>query len=78
MPDLRNLGAGTNPYGNIANSIRNGGMAGGGMAGGVRDILGGMLGFGSNQGIMGWIIKFLILRFGMSILRGLLRNFIRV
>lgn len=78
MPDLRNLGPGNNPYGNIANSIRNGGMAGGGTAGGVRDILGGMLGFGSNQGIMGWIIKFLILRFGMTILRGLLRNFIRV
>ena len=77
MPDLRNITAGNNPYGNIANSIRNGGMAGGATAGGVRDVLGGLLGFGSNQGIIGWIIKFLILRFGMTILRGLLRSFVR-
>ena len=60
MPDLRNITAGNNPYGNIANSIRNGGAAGGGMAGGVRDILGGLLGFGSSRGIMGWIIKFIL------------------
>jgi len=77
MPDLRNLGAGNNPYGSIANAIRNSGPAGGAAAGGVRDILGNTLGFGSSRGIMGWIIRYLVLRFGMSILRGLLRNFLR-
>ena len=78
MPDLRNMGAGNNPYGNIANSIRNSGMSGGATAGATRDILGNILGFGSSKGIMGWIIRFLVLRFGMNILRALLRNFIRV
>ena len=77
MPDLRNLTTGNNPYGSIANAIRNGGATGGAAAGGVRDILGSMLGFGSSKGIMGWIIRLLVLRFGMSILRGLLRSFLR-
>ena len=77
MPDLRNITAGNNPYGNIANSIRNGGFAGGAAAGGVRDILGNLLGFGSSRGIIGWIIRFVVLRYGMSILRGFLRSLIR-
>ena len=77
MPDLRTITAGNNPYGSIASSIRNGGTTGGVAAGGIRDVLGGLLGFGSSQGIMGWIIKFILLRYGMTILRGLLRNFIR-
>lgn len=77
LPDLRSLTTGNNPYGNIANTIRNGGMTGGAAAGGVRDILGSMLGFGSSKGILGWIVRFLVLRYGMSILRGLLRSFLR-
>ena len=75
MPDLRNLGTGNNPYGNIASTIRNGGPLGGSVAGSVRDVLGSALGFGSSRGIMGWIIRMLVLRYGMTILRGLLRSF---
>ena len=77
MPDLRTITGGDNPYGNIANTIRNGGANGGAVAGGARDILGGLLGFGSSRGIMGWIIRLVLLRFGMTILRGLLRSFKR-
>jgi len=76
MPDLRTITQANNPYGSIANSIRNGGAAGGAMAGGVRDVLGSLLGFGSSKGILGWIIRLLVLRYGMSIVRGLLRSFL--
>ena len=76
LPDLKNITAGNNPYGDIANSIRNGGSTGGGIAGGVRDVLGNALGFGSSRGIMGWIIRYFVLRFGMSILRSVLRSFL--
>ena len=76
MPDPRNLGDANNRYGNIASTIRNGGATGGGMAGGVRDVLGSALGFGSSRGIMGWVVRLLVMRFGMTILRGLLRTFL--
>ena len=78
LPDIRNFDTSgrNNPYGNIADSIRRGGSNAGQVSGGVRDILGGLLGFGSSSGWMGWIIKFLVLRFGMTILRGVLRGVI--
>ena len=75
LPDIRNFDTSRNkPYGNAANSINQGGAAGGAVAGGIRDILGSLLGFGSSRGIVGWIIRFLVLRFGWSILRGVLRG----
>jgi hypothetical protein len=75
LPDIRNFDTSrNNPYGNIANSINRGGSAGGAMAGGVRDILGNLLGFGSNSGIVGWIIRYFVLRYGMTVLRGVLRT----
>lgn len=77
MPDLRNITTGNNPYGDIANTIRTGGALGGGVAGGVRDILGNALGFGTSKGITGWIIRLLVLRYGMTILRAILRSFVR-
>ena len=76
LPDIRNFDTSrNNPYGNIADSVRRGANAGP-VSGGVRHILGGLLGFGSSSGWMGWIIKFLVLRFGMTILRGVLRGVI--
>lgn len=75
LPDIRNFDTSrNNPYGNAANSINRGGSSGGAMAGGIRDILGSLLGFGSSKGWMGWVIKFLVLRFGMTILRSVLRG----
>ena len=75
LPDIRNFDTSrNNPYGNAADSIRRGGIPGGSAAGGIRDILGSLLGFGSSKGWMGWIIKFLVLRFGWTILRSVLRG----
>ena len=75
LPDIRNFDTSrNNPYGNIADSIRRGGSNAGPVSGGIRDILGGLLGFGSSKGWIGWIIKFLVLRFGWTILRSVLRG----
>lgn len=56
------------PYDDIANEVskRRGGP--GGFSGGIRDALGGVLG-GKTSGIMGYIIKFIVLKFGWRILR---------
>lgn len=77
MPDLDRItrrGPGDNPYGDLADAVRNGG----GLAGTVRDVLGGMLGF-NRGGIVSWIIKFVLLRFGWRILGFVVRRlFLRV
>lgn len=73
LPDIRNFDTSrNNPYGNAANSVNQGGSSGGAVAGGIRDILGSLLGFGSSKGWMGWIIKFIVLRYGWTILRSVL------
>ncbi len=73
LPDIRNFDTSrNNPYGNIAKSITQGGSGGGAVAGGIRDILGSLLGFGSSKGWMGWIIKFIVLRYGWTIMRSVL------
>jgi hypothetical protein len=75
LPDIKNFDTSrNNPYGNIADSIRRGTIPGGAGAatGGIRDILGSLLGFGSSKGWMGWIIKFIVLRYGWTILRSVL------
>ena len=45
-------------------------MGGGALWSIIRSVLGGALGFG-NRGVMGWIVNFLIFRFGWRILRGI-------
>ena len=73
LPDIRNFDTSrNNPYGNAASSVNRGGSSGGAVAGGIRDILGSLLGFGSSKGWMGWIIKFIVLRYGWTILRSVL------
>jgi hypothetical protein len=66
-------GGGDNPYGDLSDILRRGGsLPGGGNAGNVvRDALGGLLGFGG-RGVIGWIIRFLVVRFGWNILRRIL------
>ena len=71
-------GAGSNPYGDLSDIIRSGGGAAGGAAAGggalwsiIRTMLGGALGFSTKGGVMGWIFRAIILRYGMSIVRAI-------
>ena len=87
MPDTSGSGSGTDwgdytpqettaeryqpvPYDEIADEVARRGPLPGGFSGGIRDAIGSMLG-GKTSGILGWIIKFIVLRFGWRILRGL-------
>lgn len=71
-------GAGTsapadNPYGDLSDILRKGagGVAGGGLLWGlVRGVLGVLLGFRS-RGILGWILRVVVARWGWSLLRAL-------
>ncbi len=73
LPDIKNFDTSrNNPYGDIANSIRRGGSNAGASTSVIRDVLGNLLGFGSSKGWMGWIIRFIVLRYGWTILRGIL------
>ena len=71
-------GSGSNPYGDLSDIIRGGSRggsavaAGGGLFGIIRSILGGALGFSTKGGVMGWIFRAVILRYGWGILRTLL------
>jgi hypothetical protein len=77
LPDIKNFDTSrNNPYGDIADSIRRGGSGAGASSSVIRDVLGSLLGFGSSKGWMGWIIKFLVLRFGWTILRAVLRGLV--
>lgn len=65
---------GNNPYGDLSDILRRGGSvpgASGSLGGIVRSILGGLLGFGG-RGIMGWVIRLLVMRFGWSFLKRML------
>ncbi|MEO1695090.1 MAG: DUF937 domain-containing protein [Pseudomonadota bacterium] len=55
---------------------RGGGLSRGGMGKTIRDALGGALGY-RNQGIVGWIIRFIVMRYGWRILSSLVRAFFR-
>lgn len=59
-----------NPYSDLSDTIRRGGSVGtsGGLPGLVRSILGGLLGFQS-RGVIGWIVRLIVMRWGWSILR---------
>ncbi len=71
----------SNPYGDLSDIIRRGGAAPEAAAGGgalwriVRGLIGGALGFQS-RGILGWLFRLIVLRFGSSILRTIFRRLI--
>jgi hypothetical protein len=78
MPDLdrirRNRGdrpVTDNPFPDLGEIVKGGG--GGNAAGSIRDILGGLLGFRTN-GWLGWIIRFVVLRYGWQILSFVIRR----
>ena len=62
---------GNNPYSDLSDSIRNGGTVASGLPGLIRSILGGLLGFQS-RGVISWILRFVVMRFGWPILRTIL------
>jgi hypothetical protein len=69
LPDL-GPGGGGNPYGDLSDILRRGG----GSAGSsplwaiVRNLIGGILGFQS-RGLVGWIVRAVVMRWGWSLLR---------
>ena len=72
-----NIPAGSNPYGDLSDIIRKGGS--GTNVGGnplwriVRSVIGSALGLQS-RGIMGWIMRVVVMRYGWSLLGGVLRR----
>jgi hypothetical protein len=76
-------GSGRNPYGDLSDIIRGGGSAGTAAAGGgalwniVRSIFGSALGFSTKGGVMGWIFRAVILRYGWNIVRTILGGLFR-
>lgn len=78
MPDGPPSSIGGNPYGELSEAIRRRGtrVEGASLGRTVRDILGNALGFRS-RGLIGWIIQFIVLRYGASILRMILGGLFR-
>ena len=66
-------GAGcNNPYGDLSDILRRGAKIGGTPSGGlVRNVLGGLLGFGG-RGLIGWFMRLIFLRFGWGLLKRVL------
>ena len=71
-------GRGNNPYGDLSDILRRGGQAPSNAAPGVgglwsivRNVLGGALGF-RNRGILGWIVQFVVMRWGWKLLQRLI------
>ncbi|MEL6299367.1 MAG: DUF937 domain-containing protein [Pseudomonadota bacterium] len=84
IPNLGgNGGAARSPYSDISDIFRRrrapGGNAPstGGLGKIIRDALGGALGYKSSQGIVGWIIRFVVLRYGWRILSSIVRGIFR-
>jgi hypothetical protein len=70
--------AGRNPYGDLSDIVRRGGSGGSSVGGGtlwrtVRSILGSAMGFQS-RGIMSWIVRMIVMRYGWGILQSILRR----
>ena len=69
--------SGNNPYGDLSDILRRGGSApagngsGGGLWSVVRSVIGSALGFG-NRGIVGWLVRFVVMRWGWRILQRVL------
>lgn len=65
--------SGGNPYGDLSDIIRKGGpavVAGGGLFAIVRSLLGTLLGFQS-RGIMGWLIRLIVMRWGWGFVKAI-------
>jgi hypothetical protein len=62
------LGGGSNPYSDLSDTIRTGGGAAGGIPGLIRSVLGGLLGFQS-RGVISWLIRLVVMRWGWSLLK---------
>jgi hypothetical protein len=76
MPDLGRIGrngSADNPYGELSDILRRGGGGSGGLGNVIRDVLGSVLGF-RQTGIIGWILRFIVYRFGWRILTYILRR----
>ncbi len=77
MPGSGNSERGNNPYGDLSDILRRGGRvpveanSGGGLWSIVRSVIGSALGFG-NRGIVGWLIRFVVMRWGWRILQRIL------
>lgn len=68
-------GGGTGPLDDLSDVLRRGGQSvpgtgGGGLAGIIRSILGAVLGFQS-RGVISWILRYVVMRYGWTILRTL-------
>ena len=78
MPDLNRMNPqrdrGDNPYGDLGDVLQRGGGGSGPLGQIVRNIFGGMLGFGNKGGIVSWIIRFIIMRWGWQILSLIVRR----
>lgn len=70
-------GSGQNPYGDLSDIIRRGRGPGATVGGNpiwdiIRNTLGGALGFSTKGGVIGWVFRAIILRYGWTILRTIL------
>ena len=73
---------GNNPYGDIGDIIRGGGAGGGILATIIRSVFGSIIGrsaapAGRGGGMIGWVVKMLVMRFGWRIVTGLFRGILR-
>lgn len=65
-------GTRNNPYGDLSDILRRGAKVDGAASGGlVRNILGGLLGFGG-RGVFGWFVRLIVMRFGWGLLKRVL------
>ncbi len=72
-PDLESLPGKSGPYGDLSDILRKGGQGSGGLSGTIRDLLGGLLGFKS-KGVVGWLIRLILVRYGWRILTFVVRR----
>jgi hypothetical protein len=74
LPELGRQGSqGSSPYGDLSDILKQGGRGSGILSRIVREVIGGLLGFRSS-GIMGWIIRLIVMRWGWSIVKLVLRS----
>lgn len=71
-PDLDKITRNPGPYGDLSDILRKN-SGSGGLAGTIRDLLGGLLGFKS-KGIVGWLIRLILVRYGWRILTWVVRR----
>ncbi|MEZ5924778.1 MAG: DUF937 domain-containing protein [Hyphomicrobiaceae bacterium] len=72
MPDLDRLPK-SGPYGDLSDILKRGGRGSGSLASIVRDLIGGLLGFGS-KGVVGWVVRLILVRYGWRILGWVVRR----